>query len=121
MIGQGRPLAVRLSLSIRLLITIFATLCLLPQFSLLGEEKDGARLRFTWGGGSDSVWRGKVEFPSDAKLSGLRILGLESEHAGRIYLTENTVYIDLVKKSMFGFAFTCTNKARSISEPVMSV
>ena len=57
MIGQGRPLAVRLSLSIRLLITIFATLCLLPQISLLGEEKDGARLRFTWGGGSDSVWR----------------------------------------------------------------
>jgi len=119
MIGQGRPLAVRLSLSIRLLITIFATLCLLPQISLLGEEKDGARLRFTWGGGSDSVWRGKVEFPSDAKLSGLRILGLESEHAGRIYLTENTVYIDLVKKSMFGgfeIDFVPSDKTESSTE-----
>ncbi len=102
MIGQGRPLAVRLNSSIRVLITILAFFCLLPQILLLGEEEDGVRLRFTWGGGSNSVWRGKVEFPNDAKLSSLRILGLESEHAGKIYLTENTVYIDLVQESMFG-------------------
>lgn len=119
MIGQGSPLAARANQTIRLLITILAICFLLTNDLLLGEDKDGARLRFTWGGGSNSVWRGKVEFPNDAKLTGLRILGLESEHSGRIYLRENTVHIDLIQKSMFGgfeIDFVPSDKSDTSSE-----
>lgn len=61
---------------------------------VMGEDADGVRLRFTWGGSTAETWSGRITFPDEVKLGPLRILGMEPDQSGRIYKFGNSVFVD---------------------------
>lgn len=91
MIGHGRPSSLALALArIALLLCAFQTCAAFGQE--IAQPAEPMRLRVTWGGGQASQWTGRVRLDK-GELSSLKLLGLDADAAGSVWLDKSQVHI----------------------------
>ncbi|MEE2639063.1 MAG: family 10 glycosylhydrolase [Planctomycetota bacterium] len=71
--------------------------------SACGDESEtSTRLRLSFGGSKQVIWKGRIEFPADSYPRSLRILGMQKDQAGKIFLRKNLLLIELAEPTEFG-------------------
>lgn len=99
--GQGSPTRIPVASWQGIAFAAVISILFVAQ-SLAGEAETGTRVRFTFGGEPNAIWKGRIDFAEGSNVRNLKILGMKRDHAGKIYLAGNSLVIDLVHPTEFG-------------------
>lgn len=70
---------------------------------LKGDDTEtGMRMRFSFGGSEPAIWSGFLELPNPCSPKSVRILGVQQDHAGRIYPSRSRIVINLIQPARYG-------------------
>ena len=104
LVGQGSPdqrlilqfvefIRRRFRKRVRSLITLLVCACAIFITSNCSLAEQENRFRFSWGGPQSHIWSGKISIEG-GKFKNLKLLGLEVDEPGSIYLQENAIHIE---------------------------